>query len=208
MKKIFRSKAAVLGVSLALSFTLAVPVFAHMNTADGWLFETQLKGINEVPSVTPEKISGNGGVWFGPNGAYMNFWLFVFAGNEKITSAHLHCGSPGENGPVVVELFESTTATGVSIEGELARAYLDNADIVAANCLSVIGRNIGNIDELADAILDELIYINVHSINYPNGVARGQLTEYDFGNDDDDGDDEDDDDDGDDDGDDDDGDDD
>jgi hypothetical protein len=139
----------------------------------GYLFETNLSGSQEVPQV-PNRASGNAGVWFGENGKDMNYWISAWSNDEKLTAAHLHCGDPGENGPVVVTLFHDV---GKQTSGEIGRGYLSNSHIETggASCDDTISYEIRNMSELSRAIREGRIYVNVHSQNYPNGVARGQL---------------------------------
>lgn len=92
-----------------------------------------------------------------------------------ITQAHLHCGRAGENGPVVVFLFGPDG--GVDVNGTLESGTLTNTGIteVGADCVPNIGRPINNIASLLSAILDGLVYANVHSVANPPGVVRGQI---------------------------------
>jgi hypothetical protein len=69
--------------------------------------------------------------------------------SSSFTGAHFHRGSTGSNGAVVHEIsFSGNRATGT-------------------------WTNISS--ELRNAILDEEIYVNIHSSNFPNGEIRGQL---------------------------------
>ena len=103
--------------------------------------------------------------------------LDVFDGVD-IQQAHFHCGRPGQNGPVVVFLF-GFVASGVVVDGQLARVTLTNDDIVAvgADCVPIIGRPVNNIVSLAFAMRNGLIYANVHSVANGTGEIRGQMLE-------------------------------
>jgi hypothetical protein len=103
------------------------------------------------------------------------FRLVVRDGND-ITQAHLHCGRPGQNGPVVVFL-SALNAEGQDVNGLLSQGTRGNENIEpgAAACEELIGRPINNIASLAAAAFDGLIYANVHTIQNPAGEVRGQL---------------------------------
>lgn len=93
-----------------------------------------------------------------------------------VTQAHLHCGRPGQNGPIVVFLFPLTQG-GVDVDGVLSDGSRISADIVpgAAGCETAIGRPIRDIASLAFAARDGLIYANVHSVQNGAGEVRGAL---------------------------------
>jgi hypothetical protein len=105
-----------------------------------------------------------------------NFGLSVASGRQ-VTEAHLHCGRPGQNGPVVVFLFPLNTS-GVDANGALAQGTRRNQDLesTAEACEALIGRPVRNIASLAGAARLGLIYANVHTVANPAGEVRGQLT--------------------------------
>src|SRR5262249_34674416 len=70
--------------------------------------------------------------------------------SSAITGAHLHAAAPGENGPVIVDL--SSLLDGNTIRGQVTITP----------------------DDL-DALANGNIYINVHTIDHPDGEIRGQL---------------------------------
>ncbi|MBP9710912.1 MAG: CHRD domain-containing protein [Candidatus Pacebacteria bacterium] len=144
------------------------------SSTTGKIFDAELLGSSEIPAVSTSTTSRYAGVWFGTNGQDMNYWLDVNNGDE-VEAAHLHCAAPGNNGPVVVELYESSDGT--DINGRLAEGDITNNDIAdtGSECSGTIGYDIENLDDLAQAIEEGKIYANVHSEQYPNGVARGQL---------------------------------
>lgn len=152
-----------------LSMAALLLVSATMAYAD--TYQTDLSGNNEVLSVSTTT-SGSASVAFDGNGSNMTYSLTVYNGDE-ITAAHLHCGDPGENGPAVVTLFSDSNGTDVN--GSLASGSIGNQEINDVNCTSTIGHDIANVSDLAEAIQNGDIYVNVHSQAYPDGIARGQL---------------------------------
>lgn len=93
-----------------------------------------------------------------------------------VTQAHLHCGRPGENGPVVVFL-SPLNAEGQDVNGQLAQGTITNQQIEAGAeaCQELIGRPVLNVASLTAAAFDGLIYANVHTLANPAGEVRGQL---------------------------------
>ncbi len=144
--------------------------YSH-NTNTMWVFEADLKGSEEVPPVSAGT-TGNAKVSMGNQGNDMQYWLSLMNGND-ITAAHLHCARRGVTGPVVATLFSDSA--GRDINGALASGSIANAQIMDSDCTAKIGFDIVNIADLARAIKEGYIYVNVHSKQYPDGVARGQL---------------------------------
>jgi hypothetical protein len=93
-----------------------------------------------------------------------------------ITQAHLHCGRPGQNGPVIVFL-SALNEQGQDVNGLLAEGTRTNEHIEAGAeaCEALIGRPVRNVASLTAAAFDGLIYANVHSLTNPAGEVRGQL---------------------------------
>mgnify|MGYP003393384907 FL=1 len=126
------------------------------NGSGSTTYSASLNGGNEVPSVS-SNTSGTGSVTFNSNGENMTYSLSVMNGDE-IKAAHLHCGDPGENGPVVAHIFSD--ANGTDINGQLASG---SVTVTSADCSPTIGYDVTNADTLAQAITDGRIYVNVHS---------------------------------------------
>lgn len=154
----------------ALAIVLSAAFISFAFAADTSI-SVALSGGQEVPPVT-STTTATLLLEFDDDGENMTHTLTV-QGNG-ITAAHLHCGSAGENGPPVVTLF-STSSPGVNVNGVLSTGGIDNGDIANVDCQSVIGQTINDVEDLSDAIDDEEIYVNVHSVQFPAGAARGQL---------------------------------
>lgn len=78
--------------------------------------------------------------------------------SAPFTAAHIHMAAPGQNGGVEIPL--NVTLTG---GGELSGRF-----DVESNTYTLTPAQI-------DALLDGMMYVNVHSQNYPAGEIRGQL---------------------------------
>jgi hypothetical protein len=133
----------------------------------------------QAPIVT--ETVGTVRVVFNDDLSAFEFRLVVRDGLD-VQQAHLHCGRPGENGPVVVFLFPDAppASPGVDVDGVLATGTRTNADIrpTAVNCNAAIDRTVNNIASLAFAARKGLVYANVHTVVNPGGEIRGQLIEH------------------------------
>ncbi len=137
-------------------------------------FGAYLFGNDEVPGV-PDMTEGlimlNRAVSGSSTG--MRYDLAVQNG-LGITAAHLHCAESGRSGPAIVTLYMSM---GTDVNGMLASGMISDSDILpsAKGCSETIGYEINDIEDLTRAINDGVVYANIHSMNYPDGVARGQI---------------------------------
>ncbi|MGM0881755.1 MAG: CHRD domain-containing protein [Bacillota bacterium] len=128
-------------------------------------FKAFLKGRNEVPPVKTAA-TGNAVFQLDSSGTQLRFRLTVNNIN-KMTEAHIHLGQKGQNGPVVAFLFGSSKF-GISVRRGIVRGILTSQDLV---------------DLLAGKTIMDLVrefdngnaYVNVHTIQNPDGEIRGQI---------------------------------
>ncbi len=132
-------------------------------------FHAVLNKDQQVPK-TDSAMVGHASFSMTPDERSMSYTVQLLQG-RRVLEAHLHCGAVGQNGPAIVPIFSSPT--GVDVDGTLASGTIDEDDIlsIAATC----DPNITTMPHLIQAIREGKIYINVHTANYPNGAARGQL---------------------------------
>lgn len=128
-------------------------------------FHAVLKGENEVPANNSKAIGG-ATVSISKDETMIHYKITV-ANIENVKMAHLHMAPAGQNGGVVVWLYQdedqpSGSAKGVLVEG----------DIMAGD---VVGGLAGDIEALIEAIRSGNIYVNVHTEQIPSGEVRGQL---------------------------------
>ncbi len=162
----------------ATIFTFASVAQASGNS--GFRFTTFASGEQEVPppgvlTDTTARLRLN----FARDLSEAEFRLSVFDG-EGITQAHLHCARAGENGPVVVFLFNVAPVPGpggVDVNGRIAHGVITNDDILATDpdASPVCGVTINNIASLFAAVRKGVIYLNIHSEANPPGEVRGQV---------------------------------
>lgn len=136
-------------------------------------FDATLGGIEAVPGPVDTLMSGRTDFLFNPEETAAQFSL-TLANGANITEARLHCGPRGAAGPAVVSLVRF-------IEGGLngsvgLKATLTGAGIVqGVDCFSTIGRNIVTLADLAAAMRDGNIFVDVASAAFPSGEIRGQV---------------------------------
>ncbi len=166
-----KKRLAVAGAVAATAITATVvpigmAVAGHTNT----VLETDLNGRNEV-STTTNRIVGD------PNGRG-EAYVFGIDGDpttlcyvltvDKIapaTGAHIHRGSAGSNGPIVVNLAPpgDGNAADCLTEGEGAGLTPPAPKFINGGTVAEILAN------------PENFYVNVHNAEYPTGAIRGQL---------------------------------
>ena len=132
---------------------LALPALslAGRNTVE---VGAQLKGKNEVPG-PGSKGKGDITVFLKAKKEKVCFQLEV-SKLDTITAGHIHKGSPDEAGPIKVTLISS------QIEGT------GNYDGCIENVKSKLIKKI--------AASPDRFYVNIHTLDYPDGAIRGQLT--------------------------------
>jgi hypothetical protein len=150
--------AAIAGLVLATGINPTV-VFANHE------FAANLTGQEEVPPVDTQAMGEAIFVPIQPRNETIDFYVNT-TGIQAVTQAHIHSGSPGENGPIVVTLFTlNPVQNDVSINGSIAANNLEGP---------MQGKTVA---ELIDAIKNNTTYVNVHTEQNPNGEIRGQLAD-------------------------------
>jgi hypothetical protein len=164
--KIFRRTVLVIIAILGLSLVARAEELR--------IFRATLTGAQEVPERdTPAQ--GEITVRFDRGFTQMEVDLRVSENTVgTITRAHFHCNRPGENGDIVLGLFDP----GPFPIGNRVRGTVTNADVIpTANCVGSVDRVINNLASLAFAMRDGLIYANVHTSVFGPGEIRGQMAE-------------------------------
>lgn len=130
-------------------------------------FRATLSGAEEVPPVETDG-SGKARIHVNQRLTEMRFTMDVRNATELLgaAGAHFHCAPAGDNGPVVVFLAGDFTP-GYSGDFQI-RATLTDDSILDPVCGATIA-------DLAEAMADGDVYINVHSPTNPGGEIRGQI---------------------------------
>jgi hypothetical protein len=118
--------------------------------------------------VPPVRTNASGTTLFRLNsaGTELRFQLVV-RNIAKVTAAHIHLGQKGVNGPVVAFLF-GPNKFGISVRRGVVRGVLTAADLVGP----LSGQTIADLITEFNA---GNAYVNVHTIQNPNGEIRGQV---------------------------------
>src|SRR5919112_434684 len=152
--------------------TIAIIVALGSMTANGFInsalgqqsFSAELTGGDEVP---PVDTNATGIANFQDNVQSVNYQLSV---NDlvNVTQAHIHRGEEGENGKIVVTLYNSTMPTGPK------SGLLSQGNITAA---SLQGPLAGHpLTDLISIMENGTAYANVHTKDFPLGEIRGQIS--------------------------------
>ncbi|MEK4510753.1 CHRD domain-containing protein [Paenibacillus sp. FSL K6-2524] len=128
-------------------------------------FRAFLNGRNEVPPVKTIA-TGNAVFKLSANGTQLRF-QFVVNNINQITQTHIHLGRRGKNGPVVAFLF-GPSKFGISVKRGVVRGVLNKSDLVGP----LQGKTIL---DLVREIERGNTYVNVHTVQHPDGEIRGQI---------------------------------
>jgi hypothetical protein len=136
--------------------------------SDGQVFTAELSGENEVPA-TESNATGVADFQLsaGDDGQEIGYSVNL-TGFDDIAAAHIHSGSEGDNGPIVVTLSDGAEAEDDSDEIQLT------GDITAATNLEGPLED-SELADLVDSMNNGSTYVNVHTELYPDGAIRGQI---------------------------------
>lgn len=135
-------------------------------------FVTPLKGREEVPPVDT-KATGLAKFKLSKDGTSLDYKL-IASNIEGVTQAHIHCGAPGVNGPVVIFLFGFDPA-GVDSNGILAQGALTAAGLIPQPDSPECPGGIADFEDLIDRLASGGAYANVHTLVNPGGEIRGHI---------------------------------
>ena len=158
------SVVAVLAIIISIG---AVSLSLNLIQAqEGETFSASLSGKEEVP---PTESSATGWAKFltDVNGTQLSYWVNMTGLNE-ITGTHIHNGSAGQNGDIVVTLSQQeSTKDGdnatLSLKGNITKDNLEGP---------LKGKELS---ELMSLMSDGNVYVNVHTDEFKNGAIRGQI---------------------------------
>jgi predicted Ser/Thr protein kinase len=136
---------------IALAAILAVVLIGNDGgsssaSTNGTSFTVAMKSSAEVPTSTASSSSGTAKVTINDTKVC---WDFTLSGVDNPDAAHIHRGGPNVSGPVVVPLGDGYNQKGCT-------------DAPAATTQAILANPAG-------------YYVNVHSVQFPDGAVRGQL---------------------------------
>jgi hypothetical protein len=130
-------------------------------------FTAKMTGKDEVPP-HDTKATGTAEFTLSADGKTISYKVDVM-NIDKVTVAHIHQGKPGENGPPVVWLFNSSSNPTGPMNGKLSEGKITSSDLVGP----LKGKQISDLVKL---INDGNAYANVHTQQNPKGEIRGQIS--------------------------------
>ena len=148
---------AIAGITVVSTSLAPSPVFANV------YFVTNMTGQQEVPPVDTQAVGEAILTQDLPQNQTMHYYVNV-TGIQGVTQGHIHSGAEGENGPIVVTLFNFD-----SPQNEV----LQDSNFTASNLEGPMQGK--TMQDLIAAMKNGSTYINVHTEQNPNGEIRGQL---------------------------------
>ena len=133
-------------------------------------YQAILRGRNEVPPVQTfaRGMANFSTVGTGSNNSFRRLRFSLSIRNiNQVTAAHIHLGQPGQNGPIVATLF-GPSKFGISVRRGIVSGVLTRDDLEGP----LQGLSLRN---LIREINRGNAYVNVQTVQYPNGQIRGQI---------------------------------
>lgn len=178
---------AVVLLVISLAANTLSPAFGQQQNQ----FVAKLSGNDEVPPVNTGA-TGTANFTVSPDEQTMHYTLTVH-NITGVIGADIHWGTATQDGPVLIDLFNSSTPTG-KVNGILAKGTITSSDIIGnmtrnPSVMEIVAkgtlaRNPGvlHIQELVGSVSDLVIvftsnsaYVNVHTQMHKNGEIRGQI---------------------------------
>lgn len=150
-------------IVVASALTSLILVGATSAYAQNEKYRAKLDGNKEVPPVdTPAE-----GVINFKTKPDMLTWKMNITGLTVATGLHIHQGSVGQNGDIIVDLLKeskhSETPKGMIMRGNVTATSLQGA---------MQGKTL---EDLKTAMGGGNTYVNLHTTDHPDGLIRGQL---------------------------------
>jgi len=147
-------------VAFIILSLVSIPTYSSVGEEKFW---AGLEGEFEVP---PIDTSASGMAMF--KATHDSIWYMInVTGINNVTSAHIHSGNHGENGPTVASLFSSDIPT-ENMNGTLIQGNI-TANVLQGPLLDK------QLSELISEMQNNSTYVKVNTALYPNGEIRGQI---------------------------------
>ena len=128
-------------------------------------YNCSLLGSNEVPA-NDSDARGHANITISRDESMISYKITA-SKIDNIAAAHFHYAPPGLNGEVVATLYSNPNQPSGPNHGVLVNGVITSSDVT--------GVFDGDISALIGAIRSGVIYINVHTLDYPAGEIRGQV---------------------------------
>ncbi|HET7243113.1 MAG TPA: CHRD domain-containing protein, partial [Nitrososphaeraceae archaeon] len=139
-----------------------------VNAQEGQSFSATLSGSDEVPP-TESNSTGTAKFQVNENNSQVSYWVNI-TGIKKVNQAHIHNGTTGENGDIVVTLSKGKSAKGNDRPPQIGFAGNITKDDLQGPLKDK------DISDLVSLMSAGNAYVNVHTDKYPDGAIRGQVT--------------------------------
>ena len=98
--------------------------------------------------------------------------------SSPVTQSHIHFGKVHTPGGVMVFFCSNLASAPAGTQPCPANGGTVTGTLTAANLLPVPGQNVpaNDFNAIAAALLTDSAYVNIHTVNFPAGEIRGQLT--------------------------------
>ena len=150
-------------IVVASALTSLILVGATSAYAQNEKYRAKLDGNNEVP---PTETPAEGVINFKTKPDMLT-WKMNITDLAEATGLHIHQGSVGQNGDVIVDLLK------VSKHSETPKGMIMRGNVTAA---SLQGPMQGKtLEDLKTAMGGGNTYVNLHTTDHPDGLIRGQL---------------------------------
>jgi len=126
------------------------------------MFVARMSGANEIPAIA---IGASGTATFTLTGKTLTYVVNVNGLSGNAAASHIHVGSAGSNGGIVVPFSAAAVQS-----GQVASGTVDLTQPVSNGTTSISG------DSLVTLLNAGLLYTNVHTAAHPGGEIRGQIT--------------------------------
>jgi hypothetical protein len=160
----------VTAVAAAFAVGLAAVGLAVAGANRNW--STHANGSMEVP-VRETQGQAQAIFHLSKDGNALDYKL-IASNIEGVTQAHIHCGAPGVNGPVVAFLYGFNPA-GASPHGVLSEGTITQANVLARTSSAACPGGIATLRDVIDAMNTGRAYVNVHTVAFPGGEIRGDI---------------------------------
>lgn len=159
-------------ILVALAGAALAVLAAGIALAGGGNFRAHLTGEGEVPDVET-RAQGQAVLSVDAGEGEASYRLIV-SDLDAVTQAHIHCGGPEVNGPVVVFLFGLDPSPDHH-NGVLATGTFHNSDVIPRPDSAACPGGVANFEDLLEKIEAGQAYVNVHTTANPGGEIRGQI---------------------------------
>jgi hypothetical protein len=160
------------GTGLAVAFLAGLIVVGLAVAGLNQNWSTHAQGSGEVPANDSQ---GQAQAIFhlSDDGTELAFKLNV-TNIEGVTQSHIHCGTPGVNGPVVVFLYGFNPA-GVDPHGTINEGVITQANVIPRPASAACPGGVSTLADVIEKMNSGGAYVNVHTIALPPGEIRGDI---------------------------------